>query len=95
MSLLLGLGLGRRQHGSGEFIASVDHDTPFGLGFVPTEADYRYMVLLRKERLIARWLHRSFNYSIRPYRMSLVDYFVRAPKTQMHSERITSGLSVD
>ncbi|RVW86213.1 hypothetical protein CK203_046127 [Vitis vinifera] len=75
MSLLPSLGLGRRQHGSREFIASVDHDTPFGLGFVPTKADYRYMALLRKERLIARWLHKPFNYPIRPYRMSLVDYF--------------------
>ena len=95
MSFLLGLGLGRRRHDSREFIAAIDHDTPFGLGFFPTKADYRYMALLHKERLIARWLHRSFNYPIRPYRMSLVDYFVKAPKTQMHSERITSGLNVD
>ena len=36
MSFLLGLGLGRHQHGSEEFITIVDHDTPFGLGFVPT-----------------------------------------------------------
>ncbi|KAL6325898.1 hypothetical protein AAG906_038389 [Vitis piasezkii] len=37
MSFLLSLGLGRRQHSSREFIAVVDHDTPFGLGFIPTE----------------------------------------------------------
>ena len=43
MFLLLGLGLGRHQHGSREFIATVDHDTPFSLGFVPIETDYRYM----------------------------------------------------
>ena len=36
MSFLPGLGLGRRQHGSREFIIVVDHDTPFSLGFVPT-----------------------------------------------------------
>ncbi|KAL6317893.1 hypothetical protein AAG906_030800 [Vitis piasezkii] len=40
MSFMPGLGLGRRQHGPMEFVATVDHDTPFGLGFVPTEADY-------------------------------------------------------
>ena len=40
MSFLPSLGLGCRQHDFGDFIAIVDHDTPFGLGFVPTEADY-------------------------------------------------------
>ncbi|KAL6312978.1 hypothetical protein AAG906_006867 [Vitis piasezkii] len=58
----------------------VDHDTPFDLGFVPTEGDYRYMVLLHKERLRARLFHMPFDYPIRPYRMSLADYFVRAPE---------------
>ncbi|KAL6311995.1 hypothetical protein AAG906_040090 [Vitis piasezkii] len=95
MSFLHSLGLRCHQHDSREFIAIVNHDTPFGLGFVHTEADYRYMVLLRKERLRACLLHMPFDYPIRPYRMSLVDYFVRAPETQMHSERITSGLSVE
>ncbi|RVW68580.1 Transposon Ty3-G Gag-Pol polyprotein [Vitis vinifera] len=82
-------------HGSREFIATIDHDTPFGLGFVPIEANYRYMILLHKKRLRARLLHMSFDYPIRLYRMSLVDYFVRALETQMHLERITNGLSVD
>ena len=95
MSFSLGLGLGHCQHGSKEFIATVGHDTLFDLSFVPTEVDYRYMVLLSKERLKARLLHMPFNYSVRPYRMSLTDYFVRAPEAQMHSERITNGLSVD
>ena len=40
MSFLPSLGLGYHQHGFGEFIALVDHDTPFGLGFVLIEADY-------------------------------------------------------
>ncbi|KAL6316679.1 hypothetical protein AAG906_019594 [Vitis piasezkii] len=84
MSFLLYLGLGRHQHGSRELIATVDHDTSFSLGFVRTETDYRYMVLLRKERLRAHLLHMPFDYLVRLYRMSLVDYF-----------RITSGLSVD
>ena len=39
MSFLPGLGLGRRQHGFGEFIAVVDHDTSFDFGFVPTEVE--------------------------------------------------------
>ncbi|RVX00888.1 Transposon Ty3-I Gag-Pol polyprotein [Vitis vinifera] len=50
MSYLPGMGLGRRQHGPSEFITIPDHDVPFGLGFIPTEADYRYMARLRKER---------------------------------------------
>ena len=95
MSFLPGLGLGRRQHGSREFIATIDHDSHFGLGFVLTEADYRYMALLCKERLRSRLLHMSFDYLVCLYRISLAYYFVRAPETQMHLERITSGLSVD
>ena len=95
MSFLPGLGLRHYQHGSREFIATVDHDTPFGLGFFPTEADYRYMALLHKETIRARLLHMPFDYLIRPYRMILADYFVRAPEAQMHSKRITRGLSVD
>ncbi|RVW61799.1 hypothetical protein CK203_049254 [Vitis vinifera] len=54
MSYLPGMGLGRRQHGPSEFIAIPDHDVPFGLGFIPTEADYLYMARLRKERVRAR-----------------------------------------
>ena len=33
MFFLPGLGLGHRQHGLREFIATVDHDTSFDLGF--------------------------------------------------------------
>ncbi|KAL6348381.1 hypothetical protein AAG906_005686 [Vitis piasezkii] len=44
MSYLPGMGLGRRQHRPSEFMAIPNHDVPFGLGFIPTEADYRYMV---------------------------------------------------
>ena len=47
MSFLPGLGLGCRQHGFGDFIVTVDHDTPWGLGFVSIEANYRYMAFLR------------------------------------------------
>ena len=40
MFYLVGLGLGRRQHGISEFIATMSHDTPFDLGYTPTKADY-------------------------------------------------------
>ncbi|RVW70376.1 hypothetical protein CK203_060542 [Vitis vinifera] len=76
MSYLPGMGLGRRQHGPSEFIAIPDHDVPFGLGFIPTEADYLYMARLRKERVRARLTHTPF-YPLR-YTRSLADYFVRA-----------------
>ena len=80
MSFLPSLGLGRCLHGFGEFIATVDHDTHFGLSVVPTEVDYRYMTLLHNKRLKARLLHVSFDYLIPPYKMSLANYFVRAPE---------------
>ena len=40
MSYLPGMGLGQRQHGPNEFMAFLDHDVPFGLGFIPTKVDY-------------------------------------------------------
>ena len=42
-----GLGLERCQHGCSEFITFLDHDPPFGLRFVPVEADFRSMAQLR------------------------------------------------
>ena len=48
MSYMPGLGLGRRQHGCSEFITVLDHDPPFGLGFVPVESDFRCMEQLRQ-----------------------------------------------
>ena len=44
MSYLPGIGLGRRQHGPIEFMTFLDHDVPFRLEFIPTEADYQYIV---------------------------------------------------
>ncbi|RVW31200.1 hypothetical protein CK203_082905 [Vitis vinifera] len=52
MSYLPGMGLGQHQHRPSEFMAIPDHDVPFGLGFIPTEADYRYMTRLCKERKV-------------------------------------------
>ena len=34
------MGLGQRQHGPSEFMAILDHDVLFRLGFIPTETNY-------------------------------------------------------
>ena len=44
MSYLSGIRLGQRQHGPIEFMTFPDHDVPFRLEFIPTEAYYQYMV---------------------------------------------------
>ncbi|KAL6319121.1 hypothetical protein AAG906_011200 [Vitis piasezkii] len=77
MSYIPGIGLGRRQHRPSEFMAIPDHDVPFGLGFIPTKANYRYMARLRKERVRARLTYTPFDYPVHPYTMRLVDYFMR------------------
>ena len=43
MSFLPGFGLGRRQHGSNEFVTTIDYDTPFRLRFTPSDDDVHYM----------------------------------------------------
>ena len=73
-----GLGLGRHQHGRSDFITFLDHDPPFGLGFVPVEADFLCMAQLHKERVRSRLHHIPFDYPIRPYSLRLTNYFVRA-----------------
>ena len=82
MSFMLGMGLGRRQRGPMDFVATVDHDAPFG--FVPTEANYRYMARLSRERVRARLTCTPFDYPIHPYRMSLEDYFVKGSEVHPH-----------
>ena len=93
MSYLPGMGLGRRQHGPSEFMAILDHDVSFEPGFIPIEADYRYMARLRKKRVMARLTHTPFDYPIRPYTMSLADYFMRALEPQAHSDGIIGRLN--
>ena len=93
MSYLPCMGLGLRQHEPSEFMTIPDHDVPFGLGFIPTEADYRYMARLRKERVGGQLTHTPFDYPIRPYTMSLADYFMRASGPQMPSDGIIKGLN--
>ena len=84
MYFMPGMGLGRHQHGHMEFVATVDHDTSLGLGFVPTEADYKYRAHLHRERVRARLTCTPFDYPVHPYRMSLVDYFVRGSEVHPH-----------
>ena len=84
MPFMPSLGLGRRQHRPMEFVATVDHDTPFGLGFVPTEADYRYMACLHRERVRTRLTSTPLDYHVCPYRMSLADYFATGPEVHPH-----------
>ena len=93
MSYLPGMGLKRRQHGPSEFMAIPDHDVPLRLGFIPIEVDYRYMARLLKERVRARLTHTPFDYSVRLYTMSLVDYFVRVSELQSHLDGIIGGLN--
>ena len=86
MSYMPGLGLVRSQHGRSKFITIVDHDPPFGLGFVPLEADFRCMAQLRQERVRSQLHHIPFDYPLRPYRLRLTDYFVRALESLLHPD---------
>ena len=95
MTFLPGMGLGRRQQGPSEFIAAIDHDTTFGLGFIPTEADYRHMARLRKKRVRARLSHTPFDYPVRPYQISLANYFVKGSETRPRLEEIDSVVHTD
>ena len=86
MSYMSGLGLGHRQHGRSEFITVLDHDPPFGLGFVPIEADFLCMAQLRRERVRSRLHYIPFDYPLRPYSLRLTDYFVRALEPLLHPD---------
>ncbi|RVW77707.1 Retrovirus-related Pol polyprotein from transposon 17.6 [Vitis vinifera] len=86
-------GVGSTSAWTEQFIAIPDHDVPFGLGFIPTEADYLYMARLRKERVRARLTHTPFYYPLRLYTRSLADYFVRASEPHAPSDGIVGGLS--
>ena len=82
MSFLPGFGLGRCQHGSSEFMTTINHDTPFGLGFTISEDDVCYMARLRRDRVMAQLFGIPFNYPVRPYTFSLANYFVRGSAIQ-------------
>ena len=83
MSFMPDMGLRRRQHRPMEFVATIDYDTPFRLGFVPIEADYRHMAQLHIERVRTLLTCTPFDYPARLYKMSLPDYFVR--ESEVHS----------
>ena len=53
------------------------------------------MARLRKERVRGRLSHTPFDYLIRPYRMSLADYFVRGSEIQPCIEEIHSVVHTD
>ncbi|RVW88933.1 hypothetical protein CK203_045016 [Vitis vinifera] len=91
MSYLPGMGLGRRQQGPHEFTFTVDHDTPYGLGYIPTEADARYMSQLRRDRVRARMSGIPFDYPLRPYTFQLADYFIRGSE---HTPRIEGTVHI-
>ncbi|KAL6335291.1 hypothetical protein AAG906_029532 [Vitis piasezkii] len=80
-------------YGPSEFIVIPNHDVPFGLGFILIKANYRYMARLRKEMVRAQLTNTSFDYLVRPYSMSLANYFVRASELQTHSDGIIDGFS--
>ncbi|KAL6315066.1 hypothetical protein AAG906_030919 [Vitis piasezkii] len=80
MSFLPGFGLGRRQHGSSEFVTSIDHETPYGLGFTPSEDDVRARLSSIPFDLI--------NCPVHPYTFSLADYFVKGSEVQPRVEEI-------
>ncbi|RVW23717.1 hypothetical protein CK203_100799 [Vitis vinifera] len=84
MSYLPGMGLGRRQHGPSEFIAIPDHDVPFGLGFIPTEADYLYMARLRKERPLTRG---------HEFILVAIDYFTKWVEAASYARLTSSGVA--
>ncbi|KAL6318214.1 hypothetical protein AAG906_035720 [Vitis piasezkii] len=88
MLFLPGFGLGRCHHGSSEFVTTIDHDTPFGLGFTPTEDDVRYVARLRKDKVKAQLSGIPFDYPIRLYTFNLADYFVRGSKIRPRVEEI-------
>ncbi|RVW58501.1 hypothetical protein CK203_110019 [Vitis vinifera] len=48
------------------------------------EADYRYMAHLHRKRVRALLTCTPFDYPVRPYRMSLADYFVRGSEAHPH-----------
>ena len=86
MSYFPGMGLGRHQQGPHEFTFAVDHDTPYGLGYIPTEADARYMARLRRDRVRARMTGIPFDYPLRPYTFQLADYFIRGSEHTPRTE---------
>ncbi|RVW63637.1 Retrovirus-related Pol polyprotein from transposon 412 [Vitis vinifera] len=55
-------------------------------GYIPTEADARYMSQLRRDRVRARMSGIPFDYPLRPYTFQLADYFIRGSEHTPRTE---------
>nr|CAN69249.1 hypothetical protein VITISV_024506 [Vitis vinifera] len=86
MSYLPGMGLGRYQQGSHEFTFAVNHDTPYGLGYIPTEDDTRYMAWLCRDIMRACMSSIPFDYPLRLYTFQLANYFIRGSEHTPQTE---------
>ena len=93
MSYMPGLGLGCCQHGRSEFITVLDHDPPFGFGFVPVEADFQCKAQVCQERVRSRLHHIQFDYLVRPYNLRLIGYLVRASEPLLHPNILIDKLT--
>ena len=68
-----------------------DHDTPYELGYIPTEDDARHMAQLRKDRAMAFLSRVPFDYPLRPYTLQLVEYFIRGSE---HTPRMEGTVHI-
>ncbi|XP_034707088.1 uncharacterized protein LOC117930555 [Vitis riparia] len=55
-------------------------------GYIPIEADARYMSQLRRDRVRARMFGIPFDYPLRPYTFQLADYFIRGSEHTLRIE---------
>ena len=88
MSYMPSLGLGRCQQGPCEFTIAVDHDIPYGLGYIPMADDARHMARLGRESVRARMSGILFNYPLRSYAFQLAEYFTRGSEHAPHIEGV-------
>nr|CAN63594.1 hypothetical protein VITISV_004160 [Vitis vinifera] len=77
---------GSTDMGSHEFTFAVNHDTPYGLGYIPIEDDTRYMAWLCRDIVRARMSSIPFDYPLRPYTFQLANYFIRGSKHTPQTE---------
>ena len=80
MSYLLGLGLGHCQQQPHDFAFTINHDTPYGLGYTLIEEDACHMARLCMDRVKACLSGIPFHYPLPPYIFHLVDYFIKGSK---------------
>ena len=73
----------------------MDHDSPFGLGYILMEVDFKYMAQLHKERIMARLSHMPMDYPLHPYTMCLADDFVKASSPPLPLDEMIIGFSAD